>query len=83
MDDMLYLEDIVLPDGVEISLLTQEEPTNEPIVAVRLLQIQEEPEVEEVVEGEEGEEGVEAAADGEEASESSESEGESEDSKEE
>ena len=80
LDDMLYLEDIVLPDGVEISLLTQEEPANEPIVAVRLLQIQEEPEVEEVVEGEEGEEGVEAAADGEEASES---EGESEDSKEE
>ena len=80
LDDMLYLEDIVLPDGVEISLLTQEEPANEPIVAVRLLQIQEEPEVEEVVEGEEGEEGVEAAADGEEASQS---EGESEDSKEE
>ena len=77
LDDMLYLEDIVLPDGVEISLLTQEEPANEPVVAVRLLQIQEEPEVEEVVEGEEG---VEAAADGEEASES---EGESEDSKEE
>ena len=84
LDDMLYLEDIVLPEGVEISLLTQEEPANEPIVAVRLLQIQEEePEVEELAEGEEGEEGVEAAADGEEGSESSESEGESEDSKEE
>ena len=81
LDDMLYLEDIVLPEGVEISLLTQEEPANEPIVAVRLLQIQEEePEVEELAEGEEG---VEAAADGEEGSESSESEGESEDSKEE
>ena len=83
LDDMLYLEDIVLPEGVEISLLTQEEPANEPIVAVRLLQIQEEPEVEELAEGEEGEEGVEAAADGEEGSESSGSEGESEDSKEE
>ena len=83
LDDMLYLEDIVLPEGVEISLLTQEEPANEPIVAVRLLQIQEEPEVEELAEGEEGEEGVEAAAAGEEGSESSESEGESEDSKEE
>ena len=83
LDDMLYLEDIVLPEGVEISLLTQEEPTNEPIVAVRLLQIQEEPEVEELAEGEEGEEGIEAAAAGEEGSESSESEGESEDSKEE
>ncbi len=81
LDDMLYLEDIVLPEGVELSLLTQEEPVNEPIVAVRLLQIQEEePEVEELSEGEEG---VEAAADGEEASESTESEGESEDSKEE
>ena len=81
LDDMLYLEDIVLPQGVEISLLTQEEPANEPIVAVRLLQIQEEePEVEELAEGEEG---VEAAADGEEGSESAESEGESEDSKEE
>ena len=83
LDDMLYLEDIVLPEGVEISLLTQEEPANEPIVAVRLLQIQEEPEVEELAEGEEGEEGIKAAADGEEGSESSESEGESEDSKEE
>ena len=83
LDDMLYLEDIVLPEGVEISLLTQEEPANEPIVAVRLLQIQEEPEVEELAEGEEGEEGIEAAAAGEEGSESSESEGESEDSKEE
>ena len=81
LDDMLYLEDIVLPQGVEISLLTQEEPANEPIVAVRLLQIQEEePEVEELAEDEEG---VEAAADGEEGSESAESEGESEDSKEE
>ena len=81
LDDMLYLEDIVLPEGVEISLLTQEEPANEPIVAVRLLQIQEEePEVEELAEDEEG---VEAAADGEEGSESAESEGESEDSKEE
>ena len=83
LDEMLYLEDIVLPEGVEISLLTQEEPANEPIVAVRLLQIQEEPEVEELAEGEEGEEDIEAAADGEEGSESSESEGESEDSKEE
>ena len=76
MDDMLYLEDIVLPEGVELSLLTQEEPVNEPIVAVRLLQIQEEPEVEEILEGEEGDEGE---AEGEE---SSESEGASEDSQE-
>ena len=78
LDQMLYLEDIVLPEGVELSLLTQEEPVNEPIVAVRLLQIQEEePEVEELLEGEEGDE---AETEGEE---SSESEGASEDSKEE
>jgi len=78
LDQMLYLEDIVLPEGVELSLLTQEEPVNEPIVAVRLLQIQEEePEVEELLEGEEGDE---AETEGEE---SSESEGASEDSQEE
>ena len=64
LDDMLYLEDIVLPEGVEIPLLTQDEPANEPIVAIRLLRIAEEeiePEVDE--EGlEEGAEGVEGAA---------------------
>ena len=69
LDEMLYLEDIVLPEGVEISLLTQEEPVNEPIVAVRLLRIAEEeiePEADEEaleegaeVEGEEGAEGAE------------------------
>ena len=52
---------------------------NEPIVAVRLLQIQEEePEVEEVPEGEEG---MEAESDGEEGAEPS-AEGESEDNQE-
>jgi len=64
LDDMLYLQDIVLPEGVEIPLLTQDEPANEPIVAVRLLRIAEEeiePEVDE--EGlEEGAEGAEGAA---------------------
>jgi len=61
LDDMLYVEDIELPEGVEIPQLTQDEPANDPIVAIRLLRIAEEeiePEVEEV---EEGEEGVEAA----------------------
>jgi len=59
LDELLYLSDIVLPEGVEILQLTQEEPNNEPIVAIRILRIQEE-ELEEVVEeGEEGEEGVE------------------------
>ena len=58
LDDMLYLEDIDLPEGVELPQLTQDEPANDPIVAIRLLRIQEE--IEEViddVEGEEGEEG--------------------------
>ena len=58
------MEDIVVPEGVEIPLLTQDEPANEPIVAVRLLRIAEEeiePEVDE--EGlEEGVEGAEGAA---------------------
>jgi len=57
LDELLYLSDIPLPEGVEISLLTQEEPNNEPIVAIRLLRIQEEEPEEEVIEGEEGEEG--------------------------
>ena len=55
LDELLYLSDIPLPEGVEISLLTQEEPNNEPIVAIRLLRIQEEEPEEEVIEGEEGE----------------------------
>ena len=52
-------EDIVLPEGVEISLLTQEEPVNEPIVAVRLLRIAEE-EIEPEADEEALEEGAEA-----------------------
>jgi large subunit ribosomal protein L25 len=72
LDELRYLSDIPLAEGVEISLLTQEEPNNEPIVAIRLLRIQEEEPEEVLVEGEEGE--------GEEASEeSTESEGESTD----
>ena len=62
LDELLYLSDIPLPDGVEISLLTQEEPNNEPIVAIRLLRIQEEEPEEVLVEGEEGEEGEEEDA---------------------
>ena len=56
LDELLYLSDIPLAEGVEIPLLTQEEPNNEPIVSIRLLRIQEE-EPEEVVEVEDGEEG--------------------------
>ncbi len=59
LDDMLYLEDIVLPEGVEIPLLTQDEPANEPIVAVRLLRI-----AEEEIEPEVDEEGLEEGAEG-------------------
>jgi len=75
LDELLYLSDIPLAEGVEISLLTQEEPNNEPIVAIRLLRIQEEEPEEVLVEGEEGEEGEEEATE-----ESPESEGESTDS---
>ena len=85
LDDMLYLEDIVVPEGVEIPLLTQDEPANEPIVAVRLLRIAEEeiePEVDE--EGlEEGAEGAEGAAEeGAEGTEEETTEGDSEVNKE-
>ena len=56
LDELLYLSDIPLAEGIEIPLLTQEEPNNEPIAAIRLLRIQEEEPEEVVVEGEEGEE---------------------------
>jgi len=59
LDELLYLSDIPLAEGIEIPLLTQEEPKNEPIVAIRLLRIQEEEPEEVVVEGEEVE-GAEA-----------------------
>jgi len=75
LDELLYLSDIPLAEGVEISLLTQEEPNNEPIVAIRLLRIQEEEPEEVLVEGEEGEEGEGTEA----TEESSEPEGESTD----
>ena len=60
LDELLFLSDIVLPEGVEILQLTLEEPNNETIVAIRVLRIQEE-EPEEVVE--EGEEGTETEQD--------------------
>ena len=59
LDELLYLSDIPLAEGIEIPLLTQEEPNNEPIVAIRLLRIQEEEPEKVVVEGEEVE-GAEA-----------------------
>ena len=78
LDEMLYLSDIPLAEGVEIPLLTQEEPTNEPIVAIRLLRIAEEEPEEILVEGEEGEEGEEVEG-AEATEESAQSEGESSD----
>jgi len=74
LDELLYLSDIPLAEGVEIPQLTQEEPNNEPIVAIRLLRIQEEEPEEVVVEGEEGEE-VEGAEATETTDETTESEG--------
>ena len=62
-DELLFLSDIALPEGVEIPQLTQEEPNNEPIVAIRILIIQEEEPEEVIEEGEEGEEGTETEQD--------------------
>ena len=59
LDELLFLSDIVLPEGVEILQLTQEEPNNEPIVAIRILKIQEEV----IEESEESEEGTETEQD--------------------
>ena len=64
LDQMLYLSDIKLPDGVELTDLTAEQPRNDPIVAVHILHIAEEPEE---VEGEELEGEELEAAEGEEA----------------
>ena len=63
LDELLSLSDIALPEGVEIPQLTQEEPNNEPIVAIRILIIQEEEPEEVIEEGEEGEEGTETEQD--------------------
>ncbi len=63
LDELLFLSDITLPEGVEIPQLTQEEPNNEPIVAIRILIIQEEEPEEVIEEGEEGEEGTETEQD--------------------
>ena len=74
VDDMFYLEDIELPDGVEIPLLTQEEPNNELVVAIRVLRIAEEAvEDVELEEGAEGDEDEESDGDQETTEEESES----------
>ena len=66
LNQMLYMMDIPLPEGVELTELIAETPRNDPIVTVHILHIAEEPEELEEIEGEEleGEE-AEAAAEGE------------------
>jgi large subunit ribosomal protein L25 len=71
LDGMMYLSDLIVPEGVEIPELAQEVEQVQPIVSIHIVKeviIEEEVE-EEVVEGEEGEEVEgeegEAAADGE------------------
>ncbi len=71
LDAMMYLSDLIVPEGVEIPELAQEVEQVQPIVSIHIVKeviIEEEVE-EEVVEGEEGEEVEgeegEAAADGE------------------
>ena len=81
LDDMLYLEDIELPEGVELPQLTQDEPANDPIVAIRLLRIQEE--IEETIDDVEGEEGEEGEDSGEATTEGAASDGDTKDNKEE
>jgi len=77
LDELLYLSDIVLPEGVKIFQLTQEEPNNEPIVAIRILRIQEEEPEEVIAEGtetEQDEASAEATTDSEEDTDKSDSE---------
>ncbi len=71
LDGMMYLSDLIVPEGVEIPELAQDVDQVQPIVSIHIVKevvIEEEVE-EEVVEGEEGEEVEgeegEAAADGE------------------
>jgi large subunit ribosomal protein L25 len=71
LDGMMYLSDLIVPEGVEIPELAQDVDQVQPIVSIHVVKevvIEEEVE-EEVVEGEEGEEVEgeegEAAADGE------------------
>ncbi len=53
LDDMLHMSDIKLPEGVQITALTHEPPTDEAICSVHVMRVAEEPET---VEGEEGDE---------------------------
>ncbi len=72
LDAMLHLSDITLPEGVQLTALTHEPPTDEAIVSIHVLRVAEEPEEEEAAAGE-AEDGApeEAGGDAGEADESS------------
>jgi len=60
LDEVLHLSNLTLPEGVEIVALAQEEPNDQPVVAIHMpREEEEEEEIEEEIEGEEGEEGAE------------------------
>ncbi|MDX1509130.1 MAG: 50S ribosomal protein L25/general stress protein Ctc [Woeseiaceae bacterium] len=71
LDEMLYLSDIPLPEGVEIPALAQEDEAQQPVVSIHIIKeivLEDEEELAEgeVAEGEEapeGDEDAEAAAD--------------------
>jgi large subunit ribosomal protein L25 len=64
LDEMRYISDIPLPEGVEIPALAQGDEANRPVVSIHIIKEVVIEEVEEVLE-----EGVEAAAEGEAADE--------------
>ncbi len=77
LDAMMYMSDIVLPEGVEVPELAQEVEQTQPIVSIHIIKeiiIEDEEEVVEgeAIEGEEGEEGE--AVEGEAAAEAGEGE---------
>jgi len=59
LDEVIHLSGLEVPEGVEIVALTQEEPNDQPVVAVHMPREEEEEEEieEEEIEGEEGAEG--------------------------
>ena len=71
LDEMLYLSDIPLPEGVTIPALAQGEEANRPVVSIHIIKEVVIEDEEELAEGEvaEGEEAPEGAEDGDEAAE--------------
>ncbi len=53
LDDMLHMSDIKLPEGVQITALTHEPPTDEAICSVHVMRVAEESETVEEEEGDE------------------------------